>query len=228
MPSETVLLESRTMRDSVVGRIEVLDKVKALVMLPDGLHVTTRMVAEYFGVGERIIHSVVKRHRPELSENGLRLLRGSDLQEFEVGNLPTSNKSYPQGRAQLSVYSRRTVLNIAMLLRDSDVARRVRMYLLDVEAASREPQPRPTVSTTSSSGFVDLGRALQELGPVIGRISARLDRVDHRLDHMDRRLDATNHIVAALSVRVHNLGEEVHDLRDDMRDVKSELRRRRR
>ncbi|MFC6064899.1 hypothetical protein [Streptomyces ochraceiscleroticus] len=214
------------MRDSVVGRIEVLDKVKALVMLPDGLHVTTRMVAEYFEVGERVINRLAQRHREELVESGLRVLHGSDLQVFERDSLSLSKKSYPQGRAHLTVYGRRTVLNIAMLLRDSDVARRVRTYLLDIEAASRAP--RPVAATTGSPGLVDLGRALQELGPVIGRISTRLDRVDHRLDHMDRRLDATNHIVAALSVRVHNLGEEVHDLRDDMRDVKSELRRRRR
>src|SRR3954471_21994970 len=52
MPPETALLESRALRDSVIERTDALDKVKILTMLPDGVHVTTRIVAAYFEVRE--------------------------------------------------------------------------------------------------------------------------------------------------------------------------------
>ncbi|WP_245970880.1 hypothetical protein [Streptomyces rishiriensis] len=34
----------------MLERTDVLDRVKALSLLPDGMHVTTAMVAAYFGV----------------------------------------------------------------------------------------------------------------------------------------------------------------------------------
>ncbi|MEV6167803.1 hypothetical protein AB0L99_06205 [Streptomyces sp. NPDC051954] len=50
MINESALLESKTLRGSVLERTDVLDRVKALSLLPDGMHVTTAMVAAYFGV----------------------------------------------------------------------------------------------------------------------------------------------------------------------------------
>jgi hypothetical protein len=78
MPPETALIESRALRDSVVGRTEVLDKVKALALLPDGLHVTSKEVADYFSVHRDIVRKLTQRHRAELTANGLQTLRGSD------------------------------------------------------------------------------------------------------------------------------------------------------
>ncbi|MET7692512.1 hypothetical protein ABZT06_31820 [Streptomyces sp. NPDC005483] len=49
MINDTALLESKSLRDSVLERTDVLDRVKALSLLPDGMHVTTAMVASYFG-----------------------------------------------------------------------------------------------------------------------------------------------------------------------------------
>jgi HJR/Mrr/RecB family endonuclease len=144
MINEAALLESRTLRTSLGNRTEVLDKVKALSLLPDGMHVTTVLVATYFEVAERTINRLVQRHREELTENGAHVLKGAELHVFERDNLSLSKKSYPQGRAHLTLYPRRAVLNIAMLLRDSEVARQVRAYLLDIESLVRpryEPAP---------------------------------------------------------------------------------------
>ncbi|MEU7203219.1 hypothetical protein [Streptomyces sp. NPDC045470] len=219
MPSEAVLLESRAMRASVMDRTEVLDKVKALALLPDGVHATTEGVAAYFVVHREVVKKLTQRHRTELTCNGLQVLRGSDLQLFERDNLSLSSGGYPQGRAHLTLYTRRTLLNIAMLLRDSEVARAVRTYLLDVEEDAREQverprqaRPAPTVEsldhrlTNVESSLADIGPALRDLGPVIGRISGRLDR-------LDRRLDATNHVVCAMSERLSGLAEDVRELR---------------
>ncbi|MFE9368807.1 hypothetical protein ACFYM2_03310 [Streptomyces sp. NPDC006711] len=244
MPSEVALLESRTLRADHLGRVDVLEKVKALQLLPDGLHVTTEGVAQYFAVHKQAVHSVVKRHREELTANGMTLFSGDDLRLDDVAKTATSSDrargSYPQGRSHLRVFTRRTVLNIAMLLRDSEVARCVRTYLLDTEETTRTVianDPRhdglELRVTRLESSMAQIGPALQELGPVLGRMSARLDSLDHRMaamDHrmeamdrrldavdrrvasVDRRLDATNRVVGAMSVRLMDLTEDVADI----------------
>ncbi|MEV8524528.1 hypothetical protein AB0451_10335 [Streptomyces sp. NPDC052000] len=252
MPSEVALLESRTLRADHLGRVDVLEKVKALQLLPDGLHLSTGAVAQYFDVPIEAVNSVIKRHRDELHTNGLRTLKGSELQAFEMANLAISKSdpspSYPQGRAHLRLFTRRAVLNIAMLLRDSDVARRVRTYLLDSEQF-----PRPVIAsdprydgldlrvTNLESSMARIGPALQELGPVLRRMSVRLEAMDHRMEVMDhriesmgprleavdRRLDATNRVVGAMSVRLADLSEDVAELKRQWPAVPRQRRKRR-
>ncbi|MEU3732172.1 restriction endonuclease [Streptomyces sp. NPDC033538] len=137
MISETALLESATLRSTVLERTDVLDRVKALSLLPDGMHVTTAMVAAYFGVTTEAIRQLKARHREELSRNGMLTLQGPELAQFKRDILSRYPGGYPQPRSSLTLYSRRSVLNIAMLLRDSDVARQVRVYLLDMEYQAR-------------------------------------------------------------------------------------------
>ncbi|MFJ6832632.1 restriction endonuclease [Streptomyces sp. NPDC091209] len=135
MINESVLLESGSLRSSVRNRTEVLDKVKALSLLPDGMHVTTAMVAAYFEVGLEAIKSLVKDHRAELETNGYRLLAGDELRSFkDLSGIQSRTRSF-------ALFSRRAVLNVAMLLRDSEVARQVRTYLLDMEYLARTQHP---------------------------------------------------------------------------------------
>ncbi|WP_246101752.1 hypothetical protein [Streptomyces cyaneus] len=66
MINESALLESKSLRNNVLERTDVLDRVKALSLLPDGMHVTTAMVAAYFEVAETVINNLLSRHRQEL------------------------------------------------------------------------------------------------------------------------------------------------------------------
>ncbi|MFI5756129.1 hypothetical protein [Streptomyces sp. NPDC051569] len=221
MPPEGALLESRTMRDSVMVRVETLDKVKALVMLPDGIHVRTEDVARYFEVSTGVMRQLTARHRAELAENGMRVLRGSDLREYQSDNMSLSSGesgSYPQRRSSLTLYTRRAVLNTAMLLRDSDIARRVRTYLLDAEEDLRQGYAnldRRMTDVESCLGGV--GVALRELGPVLHRMS-------YRLDSLDRRLDATNQVVAAISNRLCEMSGDISRLDSRMDGLAHQLR----
>ncbi|MGW4237785.1 hypothetical protein ACWEJP_13240 [Streptomyces sp. NPDC004749] len=229
MPPEGALLESRSMRDSVMGRVDALDKVKALVMLPDGIHVRSEDVARYFEVSTGVIRQLTARHRSELSLNGMRVLRGSDLREYQSDSLSLSSASvgsYPQRRSSLTLYTRRTVLNIAMLLRDSDIARSVRTYLLDAES-----ELRSELRSEFREGYADLDRrvtrvenhlggvgvALMELGPVLHRMSCRLDS-------LDRRLDATNRVVAAIGNRLCEMSDDIKRVDARVDDVAHQLR----
>ncbi|MCQ9185711.1 restriction endonuclease [Streptomyces sp. IBSBF 2953] len=151
MINESALLESRSLRDGVLERTDVLDRVKALSLLPDGMHVTTAMVAAYFGVTAEAVRQLKARHHGELSDNGMLTLRGPDLAEFKRDILSRHPGGHPQPRSGLTLYSRRAVLNVAMLLRDSDVARQVRTYLLDMEYLARtRPVENPVHSDSVS------------------------------------------------------------------------------
>lgn len=205
MTNDAVLLESRTLRASVAGRTEALDKVKVLGVLPDGLHVTTRMVAAYFEVGVEAVKSLVKDHRDELEANGYRLLTGPALRSFkDLCGLD------PRARS-VGIFSRRTVLNVAMLLRDSIVARQVRAYLLDAERRSR---PQPVDNPIGVHVDIDLG-ALDERIARIGEESA--SRVIGRT------------IVPMLNHLIRASGEQRRELvgiREDLERVKRTLRER--
>ncbi|MCX5202408.1 hypothetical protein OG897_13245 [Streptomyces sp. NBC_00237] len=127
LPNELVLTESRTMRAQTADRVDVLDKVKALALLPDGVHATTDIVASYFEVDIEAIKSLVKDNRAELESNDYSVLAGEELRSFkDLCGIESKARS-------LAVFSRRTLLNVGQLLRESNVAKQVRTYLLDVE-----------------------------------------------------------------------------------------------
>lgn len=133
---ELILTESRTMRAQTAGRVDVLDKVKALALLPDGVHATTEIVASFYETTTDAIEKIVQRHREELQENGYTVLRGSDYRAFAADNLSAAN---PKTRT-VALFTRRAILNVGQLLTESDVARRVRTYLLEVETQATPEQ----------------------------------------------------------------------------------------
>ncbi|MFE7128104.1 hypothetical protein [Streptomyces sp. NPDC057617] len=222
MPLEGALLESQTLRVEHLGRVDALDKIKALVMLPDGIHVRTEDVARYFEVSTDVVRQLTARHRAELVENGMRVLRGADLRLYHSDMVSLwgseAAKSYPQAATQLTLYTRRAVLNIAMLLRDSDIARCVRTYLLDAEDELRTGYANLDRRVTDVEACLGgVGVALQELGPVLSRMS-------YRLDSLDRRLDATNQVVGAISNRLCQMSEDINRVDARVDDVVHQLR----
>ncbi|MGY4923801.1 restriction endonuclease [Streptomyces sp. 900105755] len=193
MINESALLESQSLRNSVLDRTDVLDRVKALSLLPDGMHVTTAMVAAYFEVGRKAIESLVLDHREELVTNGYRVLSGTELTSFkEVSGFQSRSRS-------LALYPRRAVLNVAMLLRDSEVARQVRVYLLDMEYLART-QPVENPAPTDLGGLDD--------------------RIDQRITHI---LGKT--VVPMFNALIASAGEHRHELLELRQDIEHVERR---
>jgi hypothetical protein len=137
---ELVLTESRTMRAQTATRVDVLDKVKALALLPDGTHATTEIVANYFEVDASTIDSLAAAYREELAENGRRVLRGEELRDFVTPFGGVANLGLSPKARSLAIYSRRAILNVGQLLTKSDVARQVRTYLLEIEEQATPEQ----------------------------------------------------------------------------------------
>lgn len=166
--TELVLTESRTMRTQTAGRVDVLDKVKALALLPDGVHATTEIVAAYYEVGVDAVESVVRRNRSELEENGLRTLRGTELREYKKAT--DGQVDSRLGRSgSLRLFTRRSILNVGQLLAESIVARQVRTYLLNVEETAT-PEQRATAIEKAATAEAQL-RAIEVLARIDGNTS---------------------------------------------------------
>jgi hypothetical protein len=154
--SENALTESRTIRAATVERTDVLDKVKALAMLPDGVHVTTEMVASYYEVPLSTIESVVEDHREELEANGRRVMKGAELRDFAAPFGGVAKLGLHHNTRSLAVFTRKAVLNVGQLLKGSNVAQQVRTYLLEVEEAAT-PQQRSQAAEVAALAQLQAG-----------------------------------------------------------------------
>lgn len=76
MKNEEFLMESREEREKLIGRIDVLEKVKSLLLLPALELATTQQVADFYEVGVKAIEKLVERNKDELLSDGYSKLTG--------------------------------------------------------------------------------------------------------------------------------------------------------
>ena len=92
---------------------------------------TKVQVAEILEIDVRTIERYLESHSPELIKNGYRVLKGTELKDFkkyvsdiDVGDITKT--------PSLGLFSFRTVLNIAMLVTESEKAKAIRSKILDI------------------------------------------------------------------------------------------------
>lgn len=128
--NEMELIESKEVRATKLGRIEVLDRVGGLVLLPNSDVATTKQVAEYFNVGQQAIKSLVFDNKKELEENGMIILKNVDFKQFKIDVLEFDNSSEIKSMfhrvSSLRLFNRQAILKMAFLLTESDVASKIR------------------------------------------------------------------------------------------------------
>lgn len=127
MRKENELIEQKELREQMIDRVEVLDRVKELILLPNTEYATTEQVARYFEVGLEAIQSLIKDNRSELTTNGFGIRKRKEIlnvlkEQLEI-NIPNRG---------MNLFPKRAILNVAMLLRDSEVAKEIRTRLLDI------------------------------------------------------------------------------------------------
>ncbi|MFI2856842.1 hypothetical protein ACH6EH_06850 [Paenibacillus sp. JSM ZJ436] len=149
-----VFIESKNIRNQYIDRTGVLDKVKELVLLPDGEHMTIKTVSEFYEVDYSAIGSILARHKKEFVDDGIHTITSKNE---AFGKL---QKALSPGQFVVKLLTRRAVLRIGMLLRDSEVAAEVRRYLLDIENESTKEQKDIVVGQWSDSEIVKLTKIL--------------------------------------------------------------------
>ncbi len=127
--NEIVLLESKTLREHYCSTEEylgVLDKAGQLKTLPGTAWATKEQVAEFYQIPIGTIDWVIKNNKDELQSDGYKILGKKELENLDIPSLEIPNRG-------LAILPRRAVLRVGLLLRDSDIAKDVRNYLLDIE-----------------------------------------------------------------------------------------------
>ena len=135
--NEIALVESLSLRNEFCKEenLVVLDKVGQLITLSETDYALTDGVADFYESPLKTLRTIVRRHKEELEMDGYNILSIKEFREFH-------NETLKSKARKIAIFPRRAVLRIGMLLRDSEVAKRVRTYLLDAERTGRPRVPQ--------------------------------------------------------------------------------------
>lgn len=104
------------------------------VRFEDGVRFVKEQVADFFGIDIRTVERYLEAHGDELEHNGYEVLKGEKLQAFReainaqfVTDIDVGSKV-----RNLGIFDFRSLLNISMLLTESETARTLRQTILDV------------------------------------------------------------------------------------------------
>jgi hypothetical protein len=140
--NEIILTESRTLRDDYVFKDSVLERVKAVPVLAGTLEVTVEMAANFYEAPLETVRKLLQRSKAEFNEySEIRIVRGAELSRIKEQTETLGHRVLEfKNAGSLTLISRRGLLRIGMLLTESEVARSVRSYLLNVEQIASKEQ----------------------------------------------------------------------------------------
>ncbi len=129
------LTNSNIERQNILNNRYALERIQDYIGLPailfeDEYWLTKQMVAEFFEIEERTIERYLENHSEELKHNGYVLMRGNRLKNIKLAFAPVIDVG--SKTTQLGLFNFRSFLNLAMLLAESDKARRLRSKILDI------------------------------------------------------------------------------------------------
>ena len=198
------IIMDRVIRDKLVSRFDVLEKVKTVLLLPGTEFMSIQQLSDFYEVDERHVRMVFKEHKEEITEDGTKIFnrtffRGLVGKVLSGDGSPFRDKEYGQyfdtytlnNGIQMNVsnrgirgFSRRAVLRFGMLLTQSNVAREVRNQLLNMEEGLLPSEK--IVSINEEQGLLlDVGKAFAS-GDVNSLLTATTAYVDYQNRHIDR------------------------------------------
>jgi hypothetical protein len=129
------LTESNIERQNILNNKYALIRIQEYVgftgMLFEGEYrFTKKMVADFFQVDISTIDRYLSTYEAELKNNGYILSKGKQLKEFKLQFLHLINEA--KNTPQLGLFNFRSLLNLSMLLKESDNARLLRSKMLDI------------------------------------------------------------------------------------------------
>ncbi|MEN1937783.1 hypothetical protein AAIE21_19840 [Paenibacillus sp. 102] len=142
---ETFIIDGN-IRETYMNRVDVLEKVKDLLLLPNLEMATTKQVADFYEVNTEAIKKIMVRHRFELESDGMSLVKRGNIGDFLKGQhvhietvssvaiiKDANGNDYKFTNRGSMLFPRRAILRVGMLLRDSAIAKEVRTQLLNIE-----------------------------------------------------------------------------------------------
>lgn len=148
-------LDSKELREQTMARVEVLDKVKQLFLIPELECMTVKQLADYFEVEFETIKWQYKNNRDEFDEDGVHTKKPYDMKSLSGSQTPTLKMAQRRGFLEITLddntvvaipncgvkcFPKRAILRMGMLLRDSVIAKEVRTQLLNTFEHATEEQ----------------------------------------------------------------------------------------
>ncbi len=202
--TESDYIDSRELRNRVIDRVEVLERVKALLLIPNLNMLTTQQVADFFEVDVEAVQKTYQRNKAEIDDDGVTVVKQKILygQFVQIGSGKGGQKIFDIGNGQQitvsnagsRMFSQRAILRIGMLLRDSRVAREVRTQLLNIAQSAAAEQRVSAINEEE-----------QLLGPIIrnlveGQVQDCTMALMEYVTHKNRRLKELEQHVRAQEV----------------------------
>ncbi len=221
--TESQIIEVKDIREKCIEKIEVLNKVKKLFLIPEMEVMTTKMVADYYEVGIDTIQSVYQRNKDEINNDGVLHKSIHDIRKLQyVQNahivneqrqvtLTWDNVSIIIPNAGVKVFSQRAILRIGMLLRDSEIAKEVRTQLLNtfenstvgqkIEKLDEEIEFQAKIGKAYFSGDLEeFAKLSMEYHAFQNRHKIKLENENIKLTNINKELETTNALLTRKSM----------------------------
>ena len=129
------LTNSGIERQNILNNKYALQRIQDYVglegMLFEGEYKFTKsMVSNFFNIDDRTLERYLEQYSIELKHNGYVLIRGKSLKELKLQFAPVINVG--SKTTQLGLFNFRSLLNLAMLLKESESAQLLRSKMLDI------------------------------------------------------------------------------------------------
>jgi hypothetical protein len=143
MKNEMDLLESKELRNRLASRIDVLEKVKQLILIPETELATVKQIADYYEIGEEYVQTLYKENKEEFDTDGVTVKTHKYFSTVLSGQLKTTKGKatfiFENGDAfdistrGIKVFPKRAILRMGMMLQHSYIATEIRTQLLNIE-----------------------------------------------------------------------------------------------
>ena len=154
--SEETMISNKDLQEQYISRVDVLDKVKDLFLIPAMECMTPKQVADYYEVPVDTIRTTYKMNREELVSDGAVTHSIGDIKSLIGCESTYQNITNCRGGIEITIdentkvfipnagiilYPKRAILRVGMLLRDSKIAKEVRTQLLNIVEVAQEEKP---------------------------------------------------------------------------------------
>ena len=228
--------------ENCIRNIEVLENVKEILTLGNTEFITVQMVADYFEVDKNTIEVLILRNKKELEENGYRVYKRKEIREIflnlqDVSLESTQYKdvlnlqdvSLEISNRGMALISKRVLLNIGMLLRDSEVAKELRRRILDIvhdaeqgkgsiETIENEINEEEKLTTELSRAILkgDMAKFMELTTKINELKNKRIVELEEQVEGYEGLIDSFINKNSLYSIR--DVGKSLKGLKFDIKD----------
>ena len=209
------MVDNKEERQKYIDRVEVLEKVKKLFLIPQLDMMTARQIADFYEVDMHTIQICYQRNKKEIDSDGTIVKKSLDFakiskdtgcdfrQQAAVNILEFDNVQIVIPNRGVRCFSKRAVLRFGMLLRDSKVAQEVRTQLLNVveHTESENPQALTAEIDNEQELLMEVARTfssgdMMKFAEATMKLNAYKDRHIKAVEEKNAELAEKNEVLA--------------------------------